>query len=132
MAIKYFKIDDGRVPPHEYLPCGAITPKWGMAMSLSGGKLAAASGAAAPEYICMCEYEGAVADGTLIPVSKVGEDITYLAPLSVSGAALKVGDAVNIAADSLSVTATTGGAFVITAFHGKAAGDEVEGRFVQI
>lgn len=129
MAIKYFKLDDGRVPPHEYLPAGAITPKWGMTMVMEGGKLAVASGADMPEYLCMCEYEAAVPDGTEIPVCKIGEDIIYLAPLSANGAALKVGDAVNIGADGLTVTATTGGKFVITAIHGTEAGDNVEGRF---
>lgn len=130
MAIKYFKIDDGRVPPHEYLPCAAITPKWGMAMVQAGGNLTVATGNAVPEYLCMCEYEGTVEAGTLIPVCKVAEDIIYLAPLSADGSALNIGDKVTLGADGLTVTATTGGSFKISAIHGTDAGDNVEGRFV--
>lgn len=130
MAIKYFKLDDGRVPPHEYLPAGAITPKWGMALVMEGGTLVAASGADVPEYLCMCEYTDVVPEGTTIPVTRVDEDIIYLAPLSAAGTALKEGDRVTISADGLAVTATTGGAFQISAIHGTAVGDEVEGRFV--
>lgn len=129
MAIKYFKLDDGRVPPHEYLPAGAITPKWGMALVMEGNQLAVATGSDMPEYLSMCEYEAAVPAGTEIPVTKIGEDIIYLAPLSANGAALKVGDAVTIGADGLTVTATTGGKFVISAIHGTDAGENVEGRF---
>lgn len=129
MAIKYFKLDDGRVPPHEYLPAGAITPKWGMALVMEGNQLAVATGSDMPEYLSMCEYEAAVPAGTEIPVTKIGEDIIYLAPLSANGATLKVGDAVTIGADGLTVTATTGGKFVISAIHGTDAGENVEGRF---
>lgn len=130
MAIKYLKLDDGRVPPHEYLPAGAITPKWGMTLVMEGGKLVLANGTDVPEYLCMCEYTAAVPDGTAIPVTRVDEDIIYIAPLSAAGTALEVGDSVTISTDGLGVTATTGGAFKISAIHGTAVGDEVEGRFI--
>lgn len=130
MAIKYFKTDDGRVPPHEYLPSAAIQPKWGMALVLDGENLTIATGAVVPDYLCMCEYTGTVEAGTVIPVCRVDDDIVYLAELGVDGSALKVGDSVTIGADGLTVTATTTGKFKITAIHGTDAGDEVEGRFV--
>ena len=51
------KTDDGHVAPYEQLPCSAITPKRGMAMILSSGKLAIATGSAEPEFICVAEHE---------------------------------------------------------------------------
>lgn len=131
MAIRYFKIDDGRVPPHEYLPVAAITPKWGMTLVMEGEQLVMATDADVPEYLAMCEYTDAVEAGTVIPVTRVAEDIIYLAPLSAAGTALKIGDKVTIHTDGVSVTATTGGAFQISAIHGTEIGDEVEGRFVK-
>lgn len=129
MAIKYWKIDDGRVPPHEYLPAGAITPKWGMTLVMEGGELVLASGADMPEYLSMCEYSAAVPAGTLIPVTRIDDDMIYLAPLSAAGTALKIGDRVTIASDGLQVTATTGGMAEIVGIHGTAVGDEIEIRF---
>lgn len=40
--------DHGAVTPFEYLPCGAITPKAGLALVLTNGLLALATGATAP------------------------------------------------------------------------------------
>lgn len=131
MAIKYYKLDDGRVPPHEYLPAAAITPKWGMTLVMEGGQLVVATGADVPEYLAMCEYSAAVPAGTEIPVTRVDEDIIYLAPLAAAGDSLSIGDKVTIHTDGVSVTATTGGAFQISAIHGTEIGDEVEGRFVK-
>lgn len=131
MAIKYFKLDDGRVPPHEYLPVAAITPKWGMTLVMEGEMLVMASGADVPEYLSMVEYTDAVPEGTTIPVTRIAEDVIYLAPLNADGSALKLGDKVTIGDDGVSVTATTGGAFQISAIHGTEIGDEIEGRFVK-
>ena len=60
------KTDDGHVAPFEKLPCSAITPKNGMAMVLSSGKLAIASGTTKPEFICVEEHDAAVAADTLV------------------------------------------------------------------
>ena len=48
MAFLIQQVDGGRVPGIEYLPCGAITPRIGMALIPSGGTLAVASGTTAP------------------------------------------------------------------------------------
>ena len=37
MAFLIQQVDGGRVPGIEYLPCGAITPRIGMALIQSGG-----------------------------------------------------------------------------------------------
>lgn len=43
MGFKIYQTDDGRNMPLEYQPCGAITPKVGMALVMTGGKLVLAS-----------------------------------------------------------------------------------------
>ena len=43
--------DHGAVTPFEYLPCGAITPKAGLALVLTNGLLALATGTTAPTYM---------------------------------------------------------------------------------
>ena len=49
----------GNVIPWETLPCSAITPKIGMALTQSSGKLAIATGTTAPTYISMVEKDSA-------------------------------------------------------------------------
>ena len=44
MAFMLHTTDDGHIPAWEYLPCSAITPKVGMALTQSSGKLAVATG----------------------------------------------------------------------------------------
>lgn len=122
---------DHRVPVHKLLPCGSITPKVGMALVLNAGQLAVASGTTKPTHICMEEHEAAVAAGTLIHVNQVEPDITWGAPLSVAGAALKVGQKVTIAADGLAVTATTeNGTALIEKICGTDVDDIVHVRFI--
>ena len=48
MAFYIQQVDGGRNPGHEYLPAGAIVPKVGMALTMTSGKLAIASGTTAP------------------------------------------------------------------------------------
>lgn len=124
------KTDDGHVAPFEKLPCTAITPKNGMAMVLSGGKLAIASGTTAPEFICVEEHSAAVAAGDLVTVVRVAKDTTYKTQLSAAGTALNLGDKVTIASDGLRVTATTtSGVAEIVGMDGTASGDTVYVRF---
>ena len=110
MAFKIHTTDDGRVPGIEYLPAGAITPKVGMALTVSSGKLAVASGTTAPSYISMCERETACTAGELIPVIRVGKDMILETTLSADGSAVSIGDKVTLHTDGMKVTATkTGG-----------------------
>ena len=130
MAFKPHQTNDGRVPPFEYLPAGAITPKVGMALYMNAGNLAIASGTTKPTYICMCEKETAVAAGENIPVIRVDDGMIFSVPLSASGATLKLGDKVTLAAGGLQVTATpTDGVAEIVGIIGTAVGDEVLVRF---
>ena len=66
-------VDGGHVPPYEYLPAAAITPKIGMAMAPNAsGQLAVAGGTTAPKYICMQEKEAAVAAGDKVQLVGFG------------------------------------------------------------
>ena len=130
MGFKLYTTDDGRVPGIEYLPCGAITPKIGMALKQTNGNLAMATAATAPTYISLCERETAVASGDLIPVMRVQPDMIFETEWSEDAAAVKLGDKVKInGSDGMSVTATTGGVAEVVAILGTAVGDAVRVRF---
>ena len=124
------KTDDGHVAPFEKLPCSAITPKNGMAMVLSSGKLAIASGTTKPEFICVEEHDAAVAADTLVTVVRVDHDTVYQTTLSAAGTGLNLGDKVTIATDGLRVTATkTDGVAEIVYMDDTASGSMVHVRF---
>ena len=65
-----------------------------------------------------------------LPVIRVNPQMELAAELSAAGTALKIGDAVTLAADGMRVTATTtSGVFTVTGFAGgTAAGETVYGR----
>lgn len=124
------KTDDGHVQPFEQLPCSAITPKNGMAMVLTGGKLAIATGTNKPQYICVEEHASAVVADTMVTVVRVDQQTIYETELSAAGTSLKPGDKVTIADDGLRVTATTtSGVAEIVYIDGTAIGDKVLVRF---
>lgn len=121
-------VSDGHVPPFEYHVCGSITPKLGMALSVSGGKLVTAAGSAKPKYISMLESGGSK-DGEVIPVIRVEEGILFAVPSAGSFSAVQPGDKVMISADGLTVTAATGGVAEVVAFESAEAGGEITVRF---
>ncbi len=127
---RIYNTNDGHVPPMEYLPCSAITPKVGMALYQNGGNLALAAGTTKPTYISMCSRETAVESGEQIPVIRVEEGIIFGTELSAAGTSLKLGDKVTIATDGLRVSATTtDGVAEIVGMTGTASGSEVLVRF---
>lgn len=124
------KNEDGALAPYEYLPCSAITPKIGMALTQTNGNLAIASGTTVPTYISMTERNTAVTAGELIPVIRVDKGTIYETTLSAAGTSLKLGNKVTIAADGLRATATTtDGVAEIVAMDGTATGSKVRVRF---
>lgn len=130
MAFLIHSTGDHRVPVNELMPCGAIVPKVGMAMVLTGGNLAAAAGTTKPTHICMEERASACTSGELIHVIRAEADITFAAPLTADGAALKVGDKVTLSADGMGVTATTtSGVAQIAGICGTGVDDLVRVRF---
>lgn len=122
---------DGHVPPWEYLPASAIQPKVGMALILSSGKLAIATGTNKPEYICMADYAAAVTAGTIVPVIRVTPEILFRTSNSASLSGVNVGDKVTLHASSgMQVTATkTSGVAEIIAKSGDESGSDVYVRF---
>ena len=100
--------EDGRVAPWEYLPCGAITPKLGMALVFSSGNLAIATGTTKPTHISMCEKSAAVSAGTVIPVIRVQPDQVFETTNSASLSGVNIGQKVTLhASNGLQVTGTT-------------------------
>lgn len=123
-------VDGGIVPAYEYQPCGAIQPQVGLALTVTSGNLAIASGTTAPSYISMREESAAVAAGTIIPVIKVRDHIVFETTFSAAATSIKVGDKVTISSDGLQVTATkTGGVAEIVWMEGTASGSKVRVRF---
>lgn len=130
MAFNLHLTDDGRVPSCEYLPAGAITPKAGLALTESSGKLAVASGTTAPSYICMCEKDSALSAGDIIPVIRVLPDMIFETTASAALTSVNIGDKVTLHTDGLSVTATTtSGVAEIVGMEGTASGSKVLVRF---
>lgn len=123
--------EDGRVPPWEYLPCSAITPKMGMALVQSSGNLAIATGTTKPTYISMLEAESAVSAGDLIPVIRVLPDQIFECTNSASLSSVNIGQKVTLhASNGLQVTGTTSsGVAEIVAKDGDATGSRVLVRF---
>lgn len=131
MAFKIHKIDDGRIPGIEYLPCGAIAPKVGMALVQSAGNLAIATGTTAPTYISMCEKDSACTAGDIIPVIRVSKDMVFETTFSAAATSIKLGNKVTLhASDGMSVTATTtDGVAEVVYMDGTASGAMCRVRF---
>ena len=121
----------GACPPWEYLPCGAITPKLGMALVQSSGNLAVAGGTLKPTYISMCEKSAACTAGDVIPVIRVQPDQVFETTNSASLSGVNVGDKVTLhASNGCQVTGTkTSGVATIVAKFGDTAGSRVLVRF---
>ena len=125
-----YKTDDGRVPAWEYLPASAITPKVGMALTMTSGQLAKASGTTKPTYISMVEKETACTDGDIIPVVRVGADMILETTFSAAATSVVPGAKVTVATDGLQVTGTTtDGIAEVVELDGTAAGSKVRVRF---
>ena len=124
-------IEDGHVPAFEYLPCSAITPKIGMALTMSSGNLAIATGTTKPSYISMMEKDAACTAGDIIPVIRVTEDIIFEVTNSASLSGVSVGAKVTLhASNGMQVTGTTAsGVAEIVNKSGDASGSRVLVRF---
>lgn len=131
MAFLIHSVDDGRNIPIEYLPCSAITPKIGMALVMSSGKLAIAAGTNKPAYICMTEKAAAVTAGDIIPVIRVDSDIIFETEFSATASSINIGDKVTLhASDGMRVTATTtNGVAEVVYMDGTASGSMCRVRF---
>lgn len=124
------KNDDGHVAPFIQLPCSAITPKNGMLMVLSSGKLAKAGATDKPEFLCVEEHDAAVTAGDLVTVVRIDHDTDYETTFSAVATGVVPGSKVTIASDGLRVTGTTtSGVAEVVETAGTASGDTVIVRF---
>ena len=130
MAFLLHTVEGGRIPAWEYLPCGAIQPQVGLALTMTSGNLAIASGTTAPSYVSMREEDAAVTAGTIIPVVRVLDSIVFETTFSAAATSIKVGDKVTISSDGTQVTATkTSGVAEVVWMEGTASGSKVRVRF---
>lgn len=124
---------DGGAATLEYQPAAAITPKVGLALAWSSGKLAICGATAKPDYICMTEASSAVTAGTMIPVIPVDCHIVFAVPAQAAMTSINPGDKVTLHTDGLQITATkTSGVAQIVGREGTAAGDIQYVRFSEI
>ncbi len=131
MAFMLYSTDDGRIPSLEYLPCSAITPKVGMALTQSSGNLAIATGTTKPTYISMVEKASACTAGDIIPVFRIDPDMIFETTFSASASSVDLGDKVTLHASSgMQVTATeTSGVAEVVYKEGSSSGDMCRVRF---
>lgn len=109
--IRPYSTNDGRVPAWEYYPADGLTPKVGMALKLSSGKLVLSTGETAPQFICMRDEESALPAGALpIPVIAVNDGIIFEAK---TAATFALGATCAIGTDGLSVVSGTGDGVVV-------------------
>lgn len=102
------RIDGGYVPAFEYLPAGTITPKIGMVLTQSSGKLAVATGTTKPTYVSVVERSAALTDGEVIPVVRVSPNMVFETTFSADASAVAIGSKVTLhASNGGQVTATT-------------------------
>lgn len=122
---------EGRVTPWEYKPASAIKPQIGMALVMSAGKLAIATGITKPTYISMAEYDATLTAGTIIPVIAVHPDEVFETTCSASLSGAAVGAKVTLhASNGCQVTGTTtSGVAEIVEKDGDASGSRVLVKF---
>lgn len=127
-----YSTEDGRVQPWEMLPCGAITPKIGMALVQSSGVFAIATGTTKPTHISMVEKDAACTSGDLIPVIRIQPDQIFEVTNSASLNGVNIGQKVTLhASNGLQVTGTTssGVATIVAKTPGSGTGNKTLVRF---
>lgn len=130
--MKGFYIDTiagGDVTQMEYLPAGKMVVSMGEALTVTGGKLAVATGK--PSYISAYDSQNKEVDeGTLIPCFRVLDEMIFRTSASAALTGVEIGEKVTISADGTQVTATTAsGVAEIVSKDGDEAGDTVRVRF---
>jgi len=126
-----FLIHSAETLPIEYLPCSAITPKVGMALTQSSGNLAIATGTTKPTYISLYEASAACSAGDIIPVVRITDTMVFETSFSADASSVAIGSKVTLHASSgLQVTATTNsGVAEVVYKDGTASGSMCRVRF---
>ncbi len=123
------KSDTGAVLPWEYMPAAAGTYKAGQLLNVSGGQVVAVSAASTttPPYLCMADKE--IAEGELLPVTRVSKDFIYETQLSAEAASATIGTKLQVTAGGLLADAAATGTVELVSLEGTAQGDFVRGRW---
>lgn len=123
------KNDNGAVLPWEYMPAAAGTYQAGQLLNAKNGKLTPVSAASAttPGYLCMANIT--IADGDVVPVTRIQHTAIYETQLSAEAADAAAGTKLQVSAGGLQVDAAAAGSFEVTYIEGTAAGSMVRGRF---
>ena len=123
------KTDNGAVLPWEYMPAAAGTYQAGQLLNAKNGKLTPVSAASTttPGYLCMANIT--IADGDVVPVTRIQHTAIYETQLSAEAANAAAGTKLQVSAGGLQVDAAAAGSFEVTYIEGTAAGSMVRGRF---
>ena len=125
MAFKIHTVDDGRVPPIEYIDADSgLTPDIGtlLYMDSATGKAKLATGTQKPTHIC-----NTVNKGDTVAAIRIGSDMVIETTASVA-ITQKVGAKVTTTGTQVTNTATDGVAEIV-ALNGTEAGAKVYVRF---
>lgn len=130
MAFECYSHEKNLVPTYRRVPSDVAAPEVGMALAMSDGKLALATGTTRPGYISVVKAGAAVREEGYLLVLPAGEEITFKTTFAADASGINVGDKVTIHTDGMQVTATTaGGVAEVVNIIDSAAGGEVLVRF---
>ncbi|NLA87400.1 MAG: hypothetical protein GX847_09030 [Clostridiales bacterium] len=126
------KTKDGSVPPVEYLPAEAITPKVGMVLEFDTTSHQLQASTTTAQYICQMEAGAVITAGDIIPVIAIDRDTIYETRLD-GDTALDLGQTCDIDATSLLADGdgTTNNDLLIVGKEGSSEGDSIYVKFVK-
>lgn len=113
---------DGKVDGWAHLGAAVGTYHVGMALNLTSGNLAKASGATKPTHICMCEKTVSAA-GEVIAAVPVDPTTEFAVVLTAAVSGLTDGATAGISSDGMSLAANADGAIRVVSTSGAAIGD---------
>lgn len=121
--------DTGAVLPWEYMKAKAGSYQAGQLLNAVSGELSPISTASktTPGYVCMASVT--VADGGMVPVTRIQAAAVYETQLSAEAANAAEGSKLEVSAGGLQVDAAAEGTFEVTYIEATAAGSMVRGRF---
>lgn len=132
MAFLIHTTADGHQVPWEYLPCDDIQPFVGMPMVLSGGLLVRCGATAKPGFISMYDAPATLAEGDIIPVIRVTEDIIFETTNSASLNGVGIGAKVTLTTTGdaqVTATTTSGVAEIVDKVAGTGTGNRTLVKF---
>lgn len=123
-------VDNGAVLPWEYMKAAVGTYKAGQLLNASAGELKPISAASTttPGYLCMGNVT--VAEGGLLPVTRIQHAAIYETQLSAAAENAAEGSKLQVSAGGLQVDAAAEGTFEINYIESTEAGAVVRGRFI--